>query len=134
MADAERKVKREAVLDAPVREVWDALTDERLLSEWLADEVELDPEPGGHASFRFADREERRGTVLRVEDERALAFTWARPGEQETEVELILEPLVTGTRLMVTERASAATPMAASDTAWKMRLEALRRAIALVYA
>jgi uncharacterized protein YndB with AHSA1/START domain len=134
MADEERKVEREAVLDAPASEVWEALTDERLLSEWLADDVDLDPEPGGHATFRFADGEARQGTVIRVEDERALAFTWARPGEPQTEVELVLEPLVSGTRLVVTERATSATPIAASDAAWKVRLEALRRAIALVYA
>jgi uncharacterized protein YndB with AHSA1/START domain len=134
MADEQRKVERETVLDVPACEVWEALTDERLLAEWLADDVELDPAPGGHASFRFADGEERQGTVTRVEEERALAFRWARPGEPETEVELILEPLVVGTRLVVTERAPAATPMAASDAAWKMRLEALRRAIELVYA
>jgi uncharacterized protein YndB with AHSA1/START domain len=134
MADQERKVERETILDASAREVWAALTDERLLAEWLADEVELDPEPGGRASFRFAGGEKRLGTVLSVEEERALAFTWARPGEAETEVCLRLEPLVVGTRLVVTERATTATSIAGSEAAWKGRLEALRRAIALVYA
>ena len=56
----------------PAEEVWEALTDERLLGEWLADEAELDPEPGGRASFRFADGTEKEGTVLRVEEEREL--------------------------------------------------------------
>lgn len=131
MAEEERKVERETVLDAPVRDVWEALTDERLLGEWLADQVELDPEPGGRVAFRFADGEERQGTVLRVEDGRALAFTWARPGEAETEVELRLEPLVVGTRLVVTERATATTPVALSGAAWGTRLDALERAISL---
>src|SRR6266536_5773286 len=101
----EREVRREAVLDARPEEVWEALTDERLLSEWLAEDAELDPVEGGDARFRLPDGEERRGTVLRVEDERALAFTWAAPGEPETEVELTLEPAVAGTRLVVVERA-----------------------------
>src|SRR5438477_4822970 len=118
MAQEERKVERQAVFDVSPDELWQALTDERLLGEWLADEVELDPEPGGRASFRFADGEERHGTVTRVEEERALAFTWARRGEPETEVELWLEPLAVGTRLVVTERATAATPMAASGAEW----------------
>ena len=81
MDDQRREVERETVLDAPAEEVWEALTDERLLGEWLADEAELDPEPGGRASFRFADGTEKEGTVLRVEEERELAFTWASPGE-----------------------------------------------------
>jgi uncharacterized protein YndB with AHSA1/START domain len=132
MGDQERRVERETVLEAPSSEVWEALTDERLLGEWLADEAELEPVPGGSASFRFADGSERRGTVLEVEDERRLAFTWARPGEPETQVELTLEPLVVGTRLIVVERVSSGAPMALSGAAWGARLTALERATQLV--
>jgi uncharacterized protein YndB with AHSA1/START domain len=131
MAD-ERQVERETVLDAAPDEVWEALTDERLLGEWLAEEAELEPVPGGRASFRFEDGSEREGTVLRVAEERELAFTWARPGEPPTEVELTLEPLVAGTRLVVVERASAQTPVAISGAAWGSRLAALGRAARLV--
>src|SRR4051795_1070752 len=158
MDDQRREVEREAVLDAPAGEVWEALTDERLLGEWLADEAgldpepggrggfrfaagrglaagaELDPEPGGRARFRFADGTEREGTVLRVEEERELAFTWSRPGEPETEVELTLVPLVSGTRLVVVERAGAATPTALAGAAWGARLTAFQLALSLVLA
>ncbi len=134
MDDEKREVEREAVLDAPTEEVWEALTDERLLGEWLAEEAELEPQPGGRASFRFADGTEKEGTVLRVEEERELAFTWARPGEHETEVELTLVPLVSGTRLVVVERATTATPTALSATAWGARLTALQRTTLLVLA
>jgi uncharacterized protein YndB with AHSA1/START domain len=134
MDDQRREVEREAVLDAPAGEVWEAITDERLLGEWLAEEAELEPEPGGRASFRFADGTEKEGTVLRVEDERELAFTWARPGEPETEVELTLVPLVSGTRIVVVERAPAATPTALGGTAWGARLSALQTALSLVLA
>ena len=78
MGDQERRVERETVLEAPSSEVWDALTDERLLGEWLADEAELEPVPGGRASFRFADGSERRGTVLEVEEEQ-LPQLWLCP-------------------------------------------------------
>jgi uncharacterized protein YndB with AHSA1/START domain len=134
MDDQRREVEREAVLDAPADEVWEALTDERLLSEWLAEEAELEPVPGGRASFRFADGSEREGTVIRVEAERELAFTWARPGEPETEVELTLVPLISGTRLVVVERAGATTPTALAGSAWGSRLSALRLALSLVFA
>jgi uncharacterized protein YndB with AHSA1/START domain len=132
MDDERREVKRETVLRAPAGEVWDALTDERILGEWLADEAELEPVPGGRACFRFADGEEREGTVLRVEEERELAFTWARPGEPESEVQMTLVPLVSGTRLVVVERASSTAPMAFSGAAWGVRLAALDRAASLV--
>src|SRR5436190_23401432 len=80
LSDQERRVEREMVLDAPLREVWEALTDERLLGEWLAQDAELDPVPGGGASFRFSDGDTREGTVLEVEEERSLSFPWARRG------------------------------------------------------
>jgi uncharacterized protein YndB with AHSA1/START domain len=134
MDDQRREVEREAVLDAPAGEVWEALTDERLLGEWLADEAELEPEPGGRASFRFADGTEKEGTVLRVEEGRELAFTWAAPGQPETEVELTLVPLVSGTRLVVVERAAAAAPTALAGSAWDARLSALQLALSLVLA
>ena len=105
MSFQERRVKRETILEASSSEVWQALTDERLLGEWLAQEAELDPVPGGRASFRFADGEEREGTVLEIQEERLLAFSWARPGESGSVVELSLEPAVGGTRLVVVERA-----------------------------
>lgn len=90
--------------------------------------------PGGRASFRFADGTEKEGTVLRVDEERELAFTWARPGEPETEVEMTLVPLVSGTRLVIVERAAAAAPTALAGSAWGSRLSALRLALSLVLA
>jgi uncharacterized protein YndB with AHSA1/START domain len=133
MSDQERRVEREAVLEASSSEVWEALTDERLLGEWLAQEAELDPVPGGRASFRFADGEEREGTVLEIEEERLLAFSWARPGESGSVVELSLEPAVGGTRLLVVERGPlVAAPITGSQ--WVSRLHAFAAALALVAA
>ncbi len=134
MGDGEPSVEREAILEASPAEVWEALTDERMLSEWLAEEAELDPVEGGDAVFRFAGGEERRGTVVRVEQERSLSFTWARPDEPETYVELTLEPAVAGTRLVVVERAASSHPVALGAAGWSGRLASLRAATALVAA
>ena len=41
------EVQREVVLEAPVEEVWDALTEPERLEEWFANDVELELEPGG---------------------------------------------------------------------------------------
>ena len=133
MGESEREVERQAILEASPAEVWEAITDERLLAEWLAEEAELDPIEGGDAVFRFEDGEERRGTVLSVEEERSLAFTWARPDEPETYVRLTLEPALGGTRLGVVERAAPVGPTALACS-WDVRLAALRRATRLVLA
>jgi uncharacterized protein YndB with AHSA1/START domain len=130
--DRGRSVRREATLDAPSSEVWEALTDERLLSEWLADEAELEPAPGGRASFRFAGGEERRGMVLEVVEERRLSFAWTRPGEAQSVVELTLEPVIGGTRLVVVERGPAVSGFAGAE--WTRRLDAFVAALSLVAA
>ena len=69
--DERREVRREVELEAALDEVWRALVDPRLLEEWLADEVEMQPIPGSAARFRNGE-EEREGTVVRVEEEPAL--------------------------------------------------------------
>jgi uncharacterized protein YndB with AHSA1/START domain len=127
----DRTVRREAVLDASSGEVWEALTDERLLGEWLAPEAELDPVPGGVASFRFADGERREGTVLEVEEGRSLAFAWSREDGSASVVSFSLEPAAGGTRLVVVERGPQAT-MVPAGPEWTRRLRAFVAALSLV--
>jgi uncharacterized protein YndB with AHSA1/START domain len=127
----ERRVEREAVLDAEPDQVWDAISREALLEEWLADEVELDLVEGGDAVFRFADGE-RRGTVEEIEEGRRLAFTWERPGSEPSRVEFRVEALPVGTRLVIVEStpAFAASPVGLTASTlgasrWQARLAVL---------
>jgi uncharacterized protein YndB with AHSA1/START domain len=121
------RVKRETDLEAPPAEVWEALTEEDRLAEWLGDDVELDPVEGGELTVR-TDGEERTGTIDTVEEERRLALTWARPGEAETSVEFTLEPCEVGTHLTVVETNAIGGPTASAlNLAWHRRLVALRK-------
>jgi uncharacterized protein YndB with AHSA1/START domain len=97
------QVTREIELPAPPAEVWEALTDPRRLEEWFATEVELDPAPGGHGLFRWADGEERHAIVEEVDPERRFTFAW----DDEGRVEIELEEVDGGTRVLVTETAGA---------------------------
>jgi uncharacterized protein YndB with AHSA1/START domain len=102
-ASAEQ-VSRSVDLDAPPAAVWDALTEEALLGEWLADEVEIEAEPGGEIVARYADGEERRGEVELVEEAERLAWSWWREGgDGPSRVELVLDAVADGTRLTVIE-------------------------------
>ncbi|MBS1679656.1 MAG: SRPBCC domain-containing protein [Actinobacteria bacterium] len=103
-ADAER-VSRSVELDAAPAAVWDALTEDALLAEWLADEVEIEAEPGGEIVCRYADGEERRGEVELVEEAERLAWTWRREGGDSSRVELVLDAVAERTRLTVIETA-----------------------------
>ena len=53
------EVVREIELDAEPEDVWEALTDESQLEEWFANDVELDPTPGGRGVFRWDNGETR---------------------------------------------------------------------------
>jgi uncharacterized protein YndB with AHSA1/START domain len=96
-------IRREIVLPATRDEVWDALTEPERLSDWFANDVEVDLRPGGGASFRWSNGEERRATVTEVDPERRLAFEW----DDEGEVEFTLEDDADGTRLTVVETTPA---------------------------
>jgi uncharacterized protein YndB with AHSA1/START domain len=95
-------VERETLVEASPEEVWEALTDEDRLEEWLAPDVELDPYEGGEISVRDGD-DERNGTVETLEENERFAFTWSRPGEGETFVEFTIEALPGGSRVTVVE-------------------------------
>ena len=131
MTEDVREVRRKAYFDASPEELWEAVTDERLLSEWLADEVELDPIEGAPLRVREGG-EEREGVVTRVEEERFLAFEWRREGGV-SEVELIVDAVAGGSRLVVVERAVSG-PVALAGETWRARLAVLATALSLIAA
>ena len=110
---------REIVLPAPREEVWEALTEPERLADWFANDVDLDLRPGGGASFRWSNGEERSATVTEVEPGRRLAFEWE---DDEGEVEFTLDDDADGTRLTVVETAPA----------WTTALDLQASALALV--
>jgi uncharacterized protein YndB with AHSA1/START domain len=112
-------IRREIVLPAPRVEVWEALTEPDRLEDWFANHVDLDLRPGGGASFRWSNGEERHATVTEVDPERRLAFEW---DDDEGEVELTLDDDVDGTRLTVIE----------SSPAWSTALDIQAFALACV--
>jgi uncharacterized protein YndB with AHSA1/START domain len=97
-------VEREITVPAEPDEVWEALTDEDLREEWLHDR-EAD-EPRRIVRDEVADDEARE-----------LAFRWARPGEDATEVRFLVEAVPAGTRVLVRETAPSVP--------WGPRLHAL---------
>jgi uncharacterized protein YndB with AHSA1/START domain len=139
-ANAEQ-VTRSVDLDAAPAEVWDALTDEALLAEWLADEVELEAAPGGEIVCRYADGEERRGEVELVEEAERLTWSWWREDSGPSRVELVLDAVADGTRLTVIETPTvfetapfgATGPLLTAGT-WGPPLARLRDAVRLVFA
>ena len=57
----------EIVIDVPLDEAWAAITDADELSAWFGADVELDAEPLGKGTFRFADGSVRFAIVEEVD-------------------------------------------------------------------
>jgi uncharacterized protein YndB with AHSA1/START domain len=112
-------IRKEIFLPSPREEVWEALTEPERLEDWFANDVDLDLRPGGGASFRWSNGEERHATVTEVDPERRLAFEW---DDEEGEVEFTLDDDVDGTRLTVVE----------SSPAWSTALDLQASAFARV--
>jgi uncharacterized protein YndB with AHSA1/START domain len=119
-------VERDTLLEASPEEVWEALTDEDRLEEWLAPEVELDSTVGGEIAVREGE-DERAGTVETVEEHERFAFTWSRPGEGESFVEFTIEALPGGSRVTVVETPIGPTAIACGG--WDSRFARLGRAM-----
>ena len=103
------EIRRQVVLDADVDEVWQALVDEEIRSEWLDDERSVD--------------------VLTADAGRALTWRWAAPDRHgvESTVSIELDTTDDGrTQLTITERAASAECSLGAATvdveAWDRRL------------
>ena len=99
----EPAVRRELVLPVSRDAAWAMLGDPAGLAEWLADEVELELREGAEGTFRWSTGEERRATVEELADRRRLVLRWHEPGGPASIVELTLDDVADGTRLVVVE-------------------------------
>ena len=115
----ETRITRTVDLDASLDDVWRALTEPQLLGDWLDSSVELDVRPGGEGVIVEADGAVRRACVDEVDPARRLALRrWPDDGSgPESKVELELEQIPDGTRVVVTETLTAPAPGSATPSA-----------------
>jgi uncharacterized protein YndB with AHSA1/START domain len=103
MALEDVTVRREVVLPVDRETAWAALADPRELATWLADEVDLDIEAGARGWLRWEGGERRPATVEEVVLRRRIVLRWSESDGPETLVELVLDDVPEGTRLVVLE-------------------------------
>jgi uncharacterized protein YndB with AHSA1/START domain len=93
-------------LSHPPEKVWRALTDPKLLAEWLLPVVGLKLERGAEFTFKTQPYPGWDGTVscrlLELEAPRRISYTWAVPF-LDTVVTFTLTPTATGTRLSLVQ-------------------------------
>jgi uncharacterized protein YndB with AHSA1/START domain len=109
------RIERTLDLDHPPTAVWAALTTAEGLGAWFGDEATVDLRPGGEIRMRWDGGQSCDMRVERVEEPVVFAYTWKVDGAAEddprrTYVEFRLEPVGTGTRLVVVESGFAQLP------------------------
>jgi uncharacterized protein YndB with AHSA1/START domain len=116
-------VEREVELHAPAAAVWRALTRGTELSGWFGARVELEPRPGGRASFRWPDGSEREARIEVFEPERHLLLRWlpferdgrgAQTVKPAGQVRFLLEDRGDRTLLKVTETTAGSDMLSAT--------------------
>ena len=114
-------VERDVVLPVTRERAWELITEPGELEEWLADEVEFEPEEGAPLRVAWDDGDSRDGVIEAVETEERVVFRWGG-----SRVEWRLEDHPAGTRFLVTEHR-----IAGDGAVWGPRLAALAGAAAL---
>jgi uncharacterized protein YndB with AHSA1/START domain len=118
-------------LHHPPEKVWRALTDPRLLAEWLLPVIDLELEPGAAFTFKTQPYPGWDGTVncrfVEIEPLRKLSYTWSVPF-LDTVVTFTLTPTPSGTRMSLVQ--SGFTPEQKRESGgarygWKMMGEKL---------
>ncbi len=132
-------VRREIVLPVGRERAWALLTEPGELREWLADDVELEPEEGAPLRVAWATGEAREGVVEEVEERRRLRFRWDDGATGvPSRVEWTLDDAPGGTRVVVEERPLVPLEVRGVPLVhWRPRavgITALARAAALAHA
>ena len=121
----EDSIVRETVVAAPVKRVWEVLTQAAYVGRWFgADKAEIDLRPGGSFVMPWAEHGVGLARVERVEEPNLFSFRWAlepgvepKPGE-ETLVEFTLAEKGDGTLLKVVESGFSTLDRPAEKQVW----------------
>ena len=126
-------IEKRIELKAPVSRVWRAITDHREFGEWFKVDLEGPFVPGQVARGRIThpgyEHITWQVTVKEMQPEKLFSFTWHPyaidpdvdySGEPPTLIEFRLEPMATGTLLVVTESGFDNIPAHRRDEAFRM--------------
>ena len=126
-------IEKRIELKAPVSRVWRAITDHREFGEWFKVDLEGPFVPGQVARGRIThpgyEHVPWQVTVKEMQPEKLFSFTWHPyaidpnvdySGEPPTLIEFRLEPMATGTLLVVTESGFDNIPAHRRDEAFRM--------------
>ena len=116
-------LRLERTLEAPVEDVWSALTRPDSLARWL-DPADFEPRVGGVVTIHFDDGSVD-GRILAYDPPTVLEYTWRIQGEPETVLRFELEPVGDSTRLVLLHRGLPANQETGYAAGWHAHLDRL---------
>jgi uncharacterized protein YndB with AHSA1/START domain len=96
-------VERSVRLPADPGTIWERLTDENLVGDWMGGDVSIEARPGGAITMTPKEGAPVWGTVEEVIPGRRLQWSWRTDDGLPTQVEIELEQVEDGTTLTVRE-------------------------------
>jgi uncharacterized protein YndB with AHSA1/START domain len=127
------RIEKTIDLRAPVERVWQAITDFNEFGQWFRVKLDGPFAPGqpsrGHITYPGFEHVAWQAQVVKMEPPRLFSFTWHPYGidpdvdyskETPTLVEFRLEPIATGTRLVVVESGFDKVPAHRREEAFRM--------------
>ncbi len=134
MGDGRATLRLTRYLDAPVTEVWAALTEPDSISRWLARPGAVELAEGGPFELHTAAGAATRihGRVRAVEPERVLELDWHPVGQEPSVVRFELTPAGPGTTLVLDHRRLDERVCMAYARTWERRLDDLEASVAAV--
>ncbi len=127
------EVEKEIWIDAGREIVFDFLTQSELLAKWIADEVQVEPRPGGRIEFGYSERATVTGRYSQLIPPSRVVFELdaideTSPELRRTLVEITLYEERGGTRLRL--RHSSLVNITTIAEGWQYNLERLAQAVA----
>ena len=80
------EIRREIEVDAPIEEVWDALTRAERIAAWFGDVAEIDLRPGGLARFGWTEFDSVSEAIVETVD-RPTRFSYRWEALKDTPLE-----------------------------------------------
>jgi uncharacterized protein YndB with AHSA1/START domain len=125
-ADGDRRQLRfERTYDAPIDDVWSALTDPERLGRWLAPGC-IGDAPGESVALDFGEGGTVSGAVLRRERPSLLELEWRFSGETQSVVRFALRATGSQTHLVLEHLALGRDHAVGYAAGWHAHLETLR--------
>jgi uncharacterized protein YndB with AHSA1/START domain len=105
MEMTKKQIRVESLIEAPAAEVWKAITDKELVSEWLM-ETNIEPRKGFRAYFKMKPMPGFDGNIVcevkDVQENKLFEYTWQSNWMKEpTTIRFTLEPAPKGTLLVL---------------------------------